>query len=345
MITVGTECSGIETPLIALAAAGVKYRHEFSCERDTHARKVIEKLFPPTGEIYSDIFTRDVSKMPQVDLYVCGFPCQSFSALGKQKGFEGSTVFFKAAEYIRERHPKAFVLENVYNLLGHDKGNTFKVVMETLKNIPGYDVSFGVFNSKNYGVPQSRRRVYIVGVSGSGHTADAALDYAKGKACDATPKLTEYLMPEDSYHGGRDDVARNAPLRGISAANLERLKAEGIDMTQCRCYDLGASWRFMCKKTLEISPCLSATRSDYYLTDRKRKLDPTDCLMLQGVPLEVANKIVKVPGVTRRQVYKQAGNAMTVTVVGAVLEGVIRACGLGSEKERGAMDTLEASAA
>lgn len=116
---------------------------------------------------HGDITQIDVKEIPDHDLLVGGFPCQAFSIAGKQKGFEDTrgTLFFEIARIAKEKKPKVLLLENVKNLVSHDKGRTLEVVIRTISDL-GYAVDFEVLNSKYFGVPQNRERVFIVGVLG-----------------------------------------------------------------------------------------------------------------------------------------------------------------------------------
>ena len=111
-----------------------------------------------------DIRTVPTSEVPDHDLLVGGFPCQSFSIAGKRRGFDDTrgTLFFEIARILREKHTRLFILENVKGLLSHDNGNTFKTIISTLNEL-GYDIQWQVLNSKNFGVPQNRERVFIIG--------------------------------------------------------------------------------------------------------------------------------------------------------------------------------------
>ena len=109
------------------------------------------------------LITETLSKFGDFDILCGGFPCQSFSIAGKRLGFEDTrgTMFFEVARILRERQPKAFILENVKGLTNHDKGKTLDVILNTLKDL-GYDYVYKVLNSSNYGIPQSRERWYCV---------------------------------------------------------------------------------------------------------------------------------------------------------------------------------------
>lgn len=118
----------------------------------------------PKEDIFGDITELDADRIPDFDILCAGFPCQAFSFAGKRLGFEDTrgTLFFDVARILRGKHPKGFILENVEGLVNHDKGKTFSIILETLKQL-GYNVSYRILNSKDFGVPQERKRIYIIG--------------------------------------------------------------------------------------------------------------------------------------------------------------------------------------
>ena len=135
------------------------------CEIDKFAKQAYETLYNTKGEMYfEDARNICPDDLPDIDLICAGFPCQSFSLAGKQRGFDDTrgTLFFEVARVAAAKRPALLYLENVQNLLSHDKGWTFETILEVLDDI-GYDVSWTVLNSANFGVPQSRNRVFITG--------------------------------------------------------------------------------------------------------------------------------------------------------------------------------------
>jgi DNA (cytosine-5)-methyltransferase 1 len=178
---IGTDFSGIGSPEMALKMLGIEHEQVFACEIDKYARKSFEAVHGSPKEFYNDITTRDHSTVPQLDLYCAGFPCQSFSMAGKREGFEDvrGTLFFNVAEFIKINQPKCFILENVKGLLSHDGGKTFQTIISLLTDnggtangqmfIPyfedglGYHIYYKVLNTKNFGIPQNRERIFIVG--------------------------------------------------------------------------------------------------------------------------------------------------------------------------------------
>src|SRR5699024_9888531 len=135
----------------------------FASEIDEFAAKAYEALYgeKPAG----DITEIDAKVIPNHDLIVGGFPCQSFSVAGKRAGFDDvrGTLFFEIARIAEEKKPKALLLENVKGLVNHDKGNTLDAMLTLLNDI-GYVIDFDVLNSKYFGVPQNRERIFIVAI-------------------------------------------------------------------------------------------------------------------------------------------------------------------------------------
>lgn len=135
------------------------------CEIDKHAKQAYEAMYDTRGEIYyDDARTIRAESLPDIDLICGGFPCQAFSIAGKRGGFDDArgTLFFEIARIAAACRPAFLLLENVPGLLSHDGGRTFASILGTLSDL-GYDVAWQVLNSKDFGVPQSRKRVYIIG--------------------------------------------------------------------------------------------------------------------------------------------------------------------------------------
>lgn len=132
-------------------------------EINKYADQIYKSKFPEHKN-YGDITKINAKELPDFDLFVGGFPCQAFSIAGKRGGFDDTrgTLFFDCARILKEKQPRNFILENVKGLLSHDNGRTFKTIINTLTEL-GYCVEWQVLNAKNFGVPQNRERVFIVG--------------------------------------------------------------------------------------------------------------------------------------------------------------------------------------
>lgn len=134
----------------------------FASEIDKYAQKSYQALYGDK-ELHGDITKIEAKDIPDHDLLVGGFPCQAFSIAGQRKGFEDTrgTLFFEIARIAAEKKPRLLLLENVKGLLSHDSGNTFEVMCKTLNEI-GYAIDFRILNSKYFGVPQNRERIFII---------------------------------------------------------------------------------------------------------------------------------------------------------------------------------------
>ena len=132
-------------------------------EIDKYAEQIARK-HKPNVKNYGDITKIDIQGLPDIDLIVGGFPCPSYSIAGKRKGLDDprGQLIFDVIRIIRGKQPRMFLLENVKGLLSHDKGMTMEIICEELCSC-GYAIDFDVLNSKNFGVPQNRERVFIVG--------------------------------------------------------------------------------------------------------------------------------------------------------------------------------------
>lgn len=143
---------------------GINGKCVFSSDIDKYAQQAYEANFgeKPVG----DITKVDAESIPDFDLLFGGFPCQAFSICGLMKGFEDKTrgtLFFDIARIIKEKQPQAFVLENVKNLASHDGGKTLQTILETLRDELGYHVDYHLLNALDFGLPQKRERIIIVG--------------------------------------------------------------------------------------------------------------------------------------------------------------------------------------
>ena len=179
MIKIATDFSGVGSPETALKRLSIEHQVLFACDIDKYARTSYEALHKPQ-HMFEDITTRPTD-FTQLDLYVAGFPCQSFSVAGNRKGFEcptNGTLFHTLSEFIKINQPKCFILENVKGLINHDNGRTFQIIKDKLSGSGGsvndqmfltdidglgYHIHYKVLNTKDFGLPQNRERIFIVG--------------------------------------------------------------------------------------------------------------------------------------------------------------------------------------
>ena len=145
-------------------------KHDFEnvgfSEIDKYAVSIYERHYPNHTN-YGDATKIKTEELPDFEFLVGGFPCQAFSVAGKRKGFDDTrgTLFFEIARVLKDKRPRYFLLENVKGLLSHNKGETFQTILEVLSDL-GYYVQWTVLNSKDFGVPQNRERIFIEGYLG-----------------------------------------------------------------------------------------------------------------------------------------------------------------------------------
>ena len=316
----GTDCSGIEAPLYALDHLRIPYEHVFSCDVDPHVRTSINANHRPQ-HMYTDVLARDHKQLADIDVYICGFPCQSFSDINRNgaQGFyqenRKGILFFHCYEVICHKRPKVFVLENVKSLLSHDNGHTFAVIQRYLRTLENeYVIAHQVLNAKDYdGHLQSRARVYIVGIR---------------RDCQQVP----FAFPEPSTRRtSLRTVLMDAPevpplvLTAHKEALLQRLVDEGHNLEEEYIVNLNISGgpKFPPNAMKDKSPCLLAYCSPFYLTARKRGMLPREALRIQGFPDSLRQVV------TDRQMLQQCGNSMSVGVLThlfrAILASVVKA--------------------
>lgn len=253
--------------------------------------------------VYGDINKISLEDIPDCEVIIGGFPCQAFSMMGEQRGFEDArgTLFFRIAEIIKDKidkgvKPKAIILENVRALRTHDSGRTFKTIEKILKEDLGYKVFVDVLNSADYGVPQTRNRTYIVCFSNT----DAEFEYPEKEALNITLQdVLEHDVNEKYF---------------LSDKILPTILSNGT-----------GGYKAKSEIDLPIARPLCATMAkmhracqDNYVTQngKVRRLTPRECARLQGF-----DDSFIIP-VSDSQAYKQFGNAVTVNVSRAVANSV-----------------------
>lgn len=282
-------------------AFGKNIEFVFSSEIDKYAKQTYYANF---GEVpYGDITKIDEKDIPPHDIILAGFPCQAFSIAGKRLGFEDTrgTLFFDVARIAAYHKPKLIFLENVKGFLNHDKGNTFKVVKQTLEDL-GYKVYSKVLNAKDFGVPQNRERIYIV----------AFLDNVD---FDFPNNLNKNVSIHDMFEIKIDDkyYYNNKPL-------FEKIKDDVANK------DSIYQWRrkYVRENKSGVCPTLTANMGTGghnvpIIKDNRgiRKLTPKECLNFQGFP-----RNFKLPNLADGQLYKQAGNSVVVEVIKEIAKSI-----------------------
>ncbi len=267
-------------------------------EIDKYATAIYQKHFPE-HKSYGDITKINETELPDFDLLVGGFPCQSFSIAGKRGGFSDTrgTMFFEIARILKHKQPRLLLLENVKGLLSHDEGRTFATIISTLDEL-GYDLQWQVLNSKNFGVPQNRERVFIVGHLRGTRRPEVFPIGQDSKSDIVLPTLTA------RYYGAQANggYIGNKPKQIIGGSQGNRVyDTNGTSVTLAsQAGGLGAKTGLYMNSGMKI-----------------RRLTPNECERLQGFPDGWTE------GVSDTQRYKCCGNAVTTNVVTAIMTKII----------------------
>ncbi|MCF6367217.1 MAG: DNA cytosine methyltransferase [Bacteroidales bacterium] len=293
----------------------------FSSEIDKYAKKTYEYNF---GEVpFGDITKINEKDIPEHDILCAGFPCQAFSIAGKRKGFADETrgtLFFDITRVIKEKHPKAFFLENVKGLRNHDKGNTLKIILKVLREDLNYFVPEPqIINAKDFGVPQNRERIFIIGFRKDLKISEFECpkplkkkivfgDVKEKKAVSSKYYLSVSYLNTLKKHRKRNKAKGNGfgyeMIKENQCANAIVVGGMGRErnlFTDCRLTDF---------KTVTAKK--GGLNKEYI-----RVLTPREWARLQGFP---DNFILKV---SDTQAYKQLGNSVAVPAIQATAEMII----------------------
>ncbi len=272
----------------------------FSCDFDLDSQKSYEANF---GEKpFGDITKISETEIPEHDILFAGFPCQAFSICGDQKGFEDTrgTLFFDIARILKSKRPKAFVLENVKQLVSHNQGKTLERILETLENL-GYQVNYKVLNALDFGLPQKRERVFIVGFREPKHF----IWNLQKKLMKPLHEVLETVVAMSYF--ASEQIKQNR-LRSVENKIIN---------------DELAIWHENKGGNISPLPYSCALRSgasyNYLLVNGERRLTEREMLRLQGFPEDY--KIV----VGYQAMRKLAGNSVAIPCVEAVLNSVFDA--------------------
>lgn len=287
----------------------------YSSEFDTFASTVYEKNYgiKPFGDI-TKIKSEDI---PSHDILCAGFPCQPFSISGKQKGFNDTrgTLFFDIARIINFHHPKIIFLENVANFEKHDNGQTLKIILQTLDNL-NYSVYYDVLNASNLGIPQNRKRIYII-------------------AFHKTLKITKFRFPTHSNNYSslekllqpdKDTTDFLIHRNDIQLENKSIIPDMYGNYPQCpirigKVGKGGQGERIYHPKGHAITLSaygggIGAKTGLYYINNKLRKLTPRECARLMGFPDSF------IIDENKNQAYKQFGNGVVIDVLQHILNEI-----------------------
>lgn len=291
-------------------------------EIDKYAIQVYEKHFP-NHKNFGDITKIKTDELPEFDFLVGGFPCQAFSIAGKRRGFDDTrgTLFFEIARILRDKRPRYFVLENVKGLLSHDSGKTFSTILGVLSDI-GYDCQWQVLNSKNFGVPQNRERIFIIGHTRGERRPEVFPLRGTATKTDTTRELPEPISNclRTNYSNGKSNETYIRQLNQPTHSNDRVYGTDGVSPTLNtaqggnRQPKINVTYRHSFKgfKGYEnLSPSIKSTEGsgNQILINKIRRLTPKECERLQGFP----DGWTDILSDTQR--YKTLGNAVTVNVI------------------------------
>ena len=301
-------------------AFGDKIETVFVSEWDEFAQKTYKANFHDDLEIAGDITKIDEKNIPDFDICLAGFPCQAFSLAGQRKGFADDykgmsrgTLFFDVARICSEHKPKVIFCENVKGLTIHDKGRTFKIIVNTLREI-GYTVFYKVLNSKDFGVPQNRERIYIVAFRNdiapgefifpaSTDDTKRIKDILEEKSVSARYYLSVCYLETLKKHKARHEAKGNG--FGYEVRSLDDIAGAIV------CGGMGRERNLIVdKRQTDLTP---VTHIKGKINEEGiRKMTPREWARLQGFPDNYTLPLADV------HLYKQLGNSVTVPVIKAI---------------------------
>jgi len=295
---------------------GIRYPFEklggecvLTSEWDKYAKQTYQANYGEEEKFLGDITKINEKEVPDHNILVGGFPCQAFSHAGKKLGFEDTrgTMFFEVARIIKEKKPKAILLENVKGLLSHDKGNTFKVILNVLDEL-GYNVSHKVLYAKDFGVPQNRPRIYIVGIR---KDLKKVFNF---KPIEKKPTRLGDILEEkvDKKYTISDNLWRYLQNR----KKEQEAKGNGFGFSL---FDENSEY------VSTISARYGKDGSEILVKQKNknpRKLTPRECARLQGFPDSMV-----IP-VSDTQFYKQMGNSVAVPVIEYIAKELVKLKGV-----------------
>lgn len=289
-----------------------KFDVVYANEIDKYAVTTYETNFDLKVD-HRDINLVKTEEIPDFDVMLGGFPCQAFSIAGYREGFDDKKgrgeLFFQLERIFKAKQPKIIFLENVKNLVGHDNGNTFRVILERL-HAAGYQVKYQVLNAMNYGnIPQNRERIYIVAFRDE--------ELFKQFTFPDPIELTKTLDTVIDFHVKVDDryyyTDKNCGFYDELTGSMTKM-------------DTVYQWRrvYVRENKSNVCPTLTANMGTgghnvpLVLTDHGiRKLTPKECFLIQGYPTEY-----KLPELANMHLYKQAGNSVVVPVIQRIAQQI-----------------------
>ena len=322
------------------------------CEIDKHAQKAYRALYETEGEYFCDDATQiKPEDLPEIDLICAGFPCQPFLVSGRRLGFADTrgTLFHEIVRVAEARRPAYLLLENVPGLLNHEGGKTFGTILAAIHEL-GYSLEWCVLNSANFGVPQQRRRVYIVGyldsrLSGKifpltqsdGAPLRQVIPGGQGQRVYSPEGASTCLTSQGGGWGAKTGLyfvdmnpnpvvtseARCITARYLAGISNRRGEHSGVLMSDARAVltpereNVRQQGRRMKEPGEPMFTLTAQDKHGVVCGDWVRRLMPQECFRLQGFADEQFFKLVEA-GIPEAQLYKMAGNSVTTNVVTAI---------------------------
>jgi DNA (cytosine-5)-methyltransferase 1 len=314
------------------------YQMVWACERDPNCQKIIRSSHTGNARpcwIHSDITVRKPDHIPDHDLYVAGFPCQPFSTMGLREGVQDrlgrGTIVDHVLAGLREKMPRAFILENVQGLvLQH--WETFRRIIDQLQTMHNrlYVVGWKVLNTEHHGIPQHRKRVYIIGVRKDFYQKRTPFRWPG----QIKPKPLRTFLDKDMPLTRVEQIRRvrefvKGSPRGIRRKLMSawsRARGNGIAVlgpANPVIMDVDSTW---CSYMVGRCPCITRSRgsSRFFLAPRGRRLSVAEILRLQGLPTSILRHRCNI---SDRQLGAMVGNAMSGNVLERILVRLLPACG------------------
>jgi len=321
-------CAGIGGGRLGLQNIGMKCIG-FS-EIDKKAEKTYKLFFGEDEINYGDLMKIDANKLPEFDVMIAGFPCQSFSIVGQRKGMVDTRgqIIYGLIKILKEKHIKYFILENVKGLVNHDKGNSLKIILQELNNA-GYNVSYKLLNSIDYNTPQHRERIYFVGIR-----KDIPIDNFEFPEPTPTPDIRKYLVDNDDQYIFNESQRNFNTFEKylLNKYNIGQYKINQLLKNDFEVIDTRQSDLRIYKGRI---PTLRTGRHGVlYVKDGNfRKLSGYEALLLQGFPKQYAKKTKGI--IQDSHILAQAGNAMTASVVEEIGKKLLNHIEVSYENKRG----------
>src|SRR3989338_9380535 len=305
-------CAGIGAGRLGLEKNGLECVG-FS-EIDGQAEKTYRKFFGEEETNYGDLMKIDTKKLPDFDLMIAGFPCQTFSVIGQRKGMGDARgqVIYGLIKIMKGKNLKYFILENVKGLMNHDNGNSLKIILKELDQA-GYKVFYRVLNSVDYGVPQMRERIYFVGIRKDLVPDDFEFYFPERQS---RRNLQDYLIDTKELEFDEKKESYETFLKYLK--NKYNHGRYDLDEFLTRDYLVLDTRQSDLRLYINKVPTLRVCRHGilYVKNGKFRKLSGYESLLLQGFPKQLAKKVDGV--IEEINLLKQAGNAMTVNTIEAI---------------------------